>query len=141
MQLYNPGMPLLVTALLAFVTNLQAPAAAPPSEADVKAHAAAIVAAIAAKDFARIEADFDDKVKTALPAGRFGAGFDTLALQVGTLKRCGENVRVRTIADKQMVIQACEFERARLDFQVAFDTSNRISGIGFRPAASAVPYV
>ena len=42
------------------------------------------------------------------------------------------------IADKEMVITACAFERATIDVQFAFDTSGRISGLVFRPAASAV---
>ena len=45
------------------------------------------------------------------------------------------------IADKQMVITPCEFERAKIDVQFAFDSAGRISGLVFRPAASAaVPY-
>jgi uncharacterized protein len=36
-----------------------------------------------------------------------------------------------------MVITPCEFERARVDIQFAFDTSGRISGLVFRPSANA----
>src|SRR5262245_32244717 len=37
-----------------------------------------------------------------------------------------------------MVITPCEFERAKIDIQIAFDTGNRISGLFLRPAAA--PY-
>jgi uncharacterized protein len=134
-------MPLLVTALLAFVTNVQAQAPAAPSDANFTAHAAAILAAIQSKDYAAVEAQFDDRMKAALPPGRFGSGWDTLLAQSGPLKQCGVNVRVRAIDDKHMVIQTCEFEKSRLDFQVAFDPANRISGIAFRPVAGGAPAV
>jgi dienelactone hydrolase len=129
-------MALLVTACLAFVTFMQAPAPA----ADPKAHAAAVIAAMTGQDFSKIEAEFDDKMKAALPAGRLAVTWQGLVAQVGALKGCGGDVRVRAIADKQMVITPCEFERAKIDVQLAFDTANRISGFVMRPAAAAVPY-
>jgi dienelactone hydrolase len=130
-------MPLLVTLLLAFVTNLQAQA---PSEAEARTRAATVLASIRSGDFASVEAQFDDPMKAALPPGRLEAGWNSLAAQAGPLKQCG-NVRVRAIAGKQMVIHSCQFERATLDFQVAFDGGLKISGIAFRPAAAApVPY-
>lgn len=129
-------MALLVTACLAFVTLMQAPAPA----ADPKAHAAAVIAAMTGQDFSKIEAEFDDKMKAALPAGRLAVTWQGLVAQVGALKGCGGDVRVRAIADKQMVITPCEFERAKIDVQLAFDTANRISGFVMRPAAVAVPY-
>ncbi|HEY2431251.1 MAG TPA: alpha/beta fold hydrolase [Vicinamibacterales bacterium] len=134
-------MPLLVTLLLALVTNLDAQAPAALSDADYTAHAAAVLASIASKNYAGVEAQFDDRMKAALPPGRFGAGWDSLLMQAGALKQCGSHVRVRAIDDKHMVIQTCEFEKAKLDFQIAFDPANRISGLAFRPAAAAAaPY-
>jgi dienelactone hydrolase len=134
-------MPLLVTVALSLITNLQAQSVAPPSDADLKAHAAAIIASLQAKDLASVEAQFDGKMQAALPPGRLGASWNTLLAQAGALKQCGENVRVRAVADTHMVIQTCEFERTKIDFQVAFDAANRISGMVFRPVATApVPY-
>ena len=131
-------MPLLITAWLAFVTIAQAPPAS--QAADPKAHAAAVLAAITAGEFAKVEADFDDKVKAALPPGRLAASWQTLLAQVGALKTCSGDVRVTAIADKQMVITPCEFERAKVDVQFAFSADGRISGLAMRPAASTAPY-
>ena len=130
-------MPLLVTAGLVFVTFSQvAPAPAP----DQRPHAAAVVAAISAKEFAKVEEQFDEKMKAALPPGRLGLTWEALLVQLGPLKACGGDVRVVAIADKQMVITPCEFERGKLDLQVAFDTGSHISGLALRPAAAAAPY-
>ncbi len=60
--------------------------------------------------------------------------------QAGAYKSCGTEPRVVKIGDKEMVITACAFERATVDVQFAFDSSGRISGLAFRPGASAVSY-
>src|SRR5262245_58182253 len=128
-------MPLLVTAWLAFVTI----SGGPPAQAtDQKPHAAAVIAAMSAKEFSTVEDQFDDKMKAALPPGRLAATWNGVLAQVGAFKGCGADVRVRAIADKQMVITPCEFERAKLDIQIAFDAGSRISGLFLRPAAA--PY-
>ena len=127
-------MPSLVLAILLFVTNQ---AATPQVDASSKARA--VVAALTSGDFAAIEAQFTDQMKAALPPGRLAASWTTLVTQVGALKSCSTQGTLRAIADKQMVITPCEFERAKIDVQVAFDSEGRISGLALRPAASAPP--
>jgi uncharacterized protein len=129
-------MPLPVTAWLLFVTILQGQAPVP----DQKAHAASVIVALVAKDFASVEVQFDEKMQAALPPGRLAAAWNALLAQAGAFKRCGTDIRVRTITDKQMVITPCEFERAPIDLQLAFASDNKISGFTMRPAAAAVPY-
>jgi dienelactone hydrolase len=107
---------------------------------DVTALARAALAAIVANEFAKVEEQFTVAVKAALPAGRLAAIWTGLQRQAGAYPSCGAEPRVRSIADKQMVITRCEFERAAIDVQFAFDSAGRISGLAFRPAAAAVPY-
>ena len=136
-------MPLLITACVAFVTFLQGQSSANAASGDPAARARAILASFTAKDFSKIEAQFDDKMKGALPPGRLEALWATLQGQAGAFKGCSADSRIRTIADKTMVITACDFERAKVDAQIAFDESGRISGLAFRPAgggAADTPY-
>lgn len=126
-------MPSVLPAALLLLTISQA---AWPA-GDQKAHAAAVLASMAAGDFAAVEAQFDDRMKAALPAGRLAAAWNGLLAQVGALKGCGGDVRVRAIADKQMVITPCDFERAKVDVQLAFGAGGTISGFTMRPAAAA----
>jgi len=86
-------MSLLVTALMVFVTFSQEPAAAQPG--DPKPRAAAIIAALAAKDFTKVEDQFDDKMKAALPTERLAMAWGTILAQAGAFKSCGTAVRVR----------------------------------------------
>jgi dienelactone hydrolase len=126
----------LVLAFVLFVTNQ-----AGTTQVDAASKARAVIAALTSGDFASIEAQFTDQMKAALPPGRLAASWTTLATQVGALKACDSQGTVRAIADKQMVITPCDFERAKIDVQVAFDTDGRISGLALRPAAAPpVPY-
>ena len=127
-------MPSLVLAWLLFVTNLHAQSPAAQAAPDVVSHARAIVASLTAGEFSKVEAQFDDKVKAALPPGRLETLWTGLLDQVGAYKSCSPDSRVVTIGDKQMVITPCEFERAKIDLQIALDPAGRISGLTYRPA-------
>ena len=131
-------MPLLVTAWLMFVTFPQGTPAV-----DALSRGRAAVAALTAREFAKVETEFDEKM-TAAATGRLAAMWTRLLAQAGAWKQCSADSRVVAIAGKQMVITACEFERATVDVQFAFDRAGRISGFTFRPvtpaAPAAVPY-
>jgi uncharacterized protein len=114
---------------------------APPQSIDATSRARDVLAAIAAGNFANVEAQFTDQMKAALPPGRLAAMWQGLARQFGRYRSCGTEPRVRDIADKRMVITPCQFEWAAVDIQFAFDGAGRISGLAMRPGArSDVPY-
>ena len=125
-------MPLLATVIVCLAI-MQSPAQQPSSDAVARAHA--VLASIAANDFAQVEARFTEAMTAALPSGNLAARWTALQKQAGAFKTCGKDSRVRPIADKVMVITPCEFERATIDVQFAFDRSGRISGLAFRPSA------
>jgi dienelactone hydrolase len=114
---------------------LQAPVSATQAP-DALAHARTVLSAIAAGEFAKVEADFTTQMQKALPPGRLGAMWAALQGQAGAFKSCETEPRVVRIADKEMVITACTFERATVDVQFAFDPAGRISGLVFRPVSS-----
>jgi len=126
-------LPLAGFALAAALLQAPSPAAQP---LDATAHARAVLSSIAAGEFAKVEADFTNEMRAALPSGRLAAMWTALQGQAGTYKSCGPDPRVVKIGDKEMVITACAFERATIDIQFAFDSSGRISGMVFRPAAN-----
>jgi dienelactone hydrolase len=134
-------MTLLVTAALLLVSSLPSPSRAQQPPPDVISMNRAVLAALTSGEFATIEDQFTPEMKGALPSGRLAALWTALQTRVGALKQCGTEPRVRHIADKQMVITTCEFERTTADVQFAFDSAGRISGLTFRPGATpAVPY-
>ena len=131
---YNRRMPSLVLACLLFVTNWQDTGTRASGTVDLTAKAAALVASLLAKDSSRIEEQFDDKMKAALPPGRLAVTWEALLGQAGAFERCGTDVRVRTIATT-MVITPCEFARApRHPAGVRHRRPD--PGLVFRPAAT-----
>jgi len=133
-------MTLFVTPVLLAVI-LQVPMPPQPSAPDVVALSQAVHARAAAGEFASVEERFTDQMKAAMPPGRMAELWKSLVTQVGAHKSCEPKPRVVAIADKQMVITPCDFERARIDIQLAFDSAGRISGMAMRPAAAATaPY-
>jgi dienelactone hydrolase len=124
-----PRVFVLATALLqASVSVTQPP--------DARAHARTALSAIAAGEFAKVEADFTAQMQKALPPGRLGAMWAALQHQAGAFKSCESEPRVVKIGDKEMVITTCAFERATVDVQFAFDGGGRISGLVFRPVSN-----
>lgn len=107
-----------------------------PAE-DARPRARAVLRFLEASEYAKVEDQFTPEMKAALPPGRLAAMWTGLLNQAGALKGCGTDVRVVRIDDKQMVITACQFERAKLDIQFAFDSAGRISGLAFRPPTGA----
>jgi dienelactone hydrolase len=112
---------------------------AAPQQRTAADRAQAVVAQLAAGDFAAVEAQFDDKVKAALPPGRLAATWGTLTAQVGALQK-QVSVRAQDMGAVRVGIVTCQFERATLHVQVAFGADGRISGLAIRPVAPSVPY-
>jgi dienelactone hydrolase len=127
---------------LLLATLLQAPAPAQQSPPDVLPLARAAIDALIAGDFTKIEAQFTDEMKAALASGKLAAGWASALRQLGALRSCGTEPKVVKIDDKQMVITPCEFEKATLDLQFAFDSAGRIGGMSMRPAGkpASAPY-
>ena len=126
----------LLAPAVIVATLLQAqPAPRQPAPEPVP-KALAMLAAMAANEFAKVEAQFTDNMKAAWPAGRLAATWAKLVFQAGPFKSCGTDPRVVGIDSKTMVITPCQFERGTLNIQLAFDDAGRISGMVFRPAAS-----
>src|SRR5688500_15534385 len=132
----------MLTAILlsVFLLQLPSPAQQPPP-ARVVPQAQAALAAVLAGEFAKVEEQFTDEVKAALPPGRLATLWTTLLAQAGAHKGCEASPRVVAIADKQMVITKCEFARAAVNVQFAFDTAGQVCGLALPPGAGApVPY-
>ena len=130
-------MTLFVTVPVLLAVTLQVPTPPQQSAPDVVAQSQTLLAGFVAGEFGSIEARFTDEMKAAFPPGRLTELWKGLVNQVGAHKSCESKPRVVAIADKQMVITACDFERAKIDIQFAFDRAGRISGMTVRPAAGA----
>lgn len=121
-------------ALLALSQQPQPPASA-------VAHAEAVVRQMTSGDFSGIEAQFDDRMKAALPPGRLAQTWGQITSQVGAYQK-EAGTREQTSGAYHIGVVTCAFERASIDVSVVFDAEGRIAGLTMRPApAAATPYM
>src|SRR5688500_7481387 len=126
--------------LILFACLLAAPSAAQPDKPDFVQLARATVERLISGDIAALPATFDEKVRAALPEEKLRALRASVLSQFGSFRRAGEPA-LQTKDDFRIAIVPAEFEKARLDFQIAFNASGQIIGLNMRPAASTTPFI
>ena len=121
-------------------TQAAPPPVTRPAVATLVPRAEAAVDALAAKEFAKVFAQFNATVKAALPEEKLRAVWDSVQTQAGAFqRRTGVTTQVR--GDLTAVAVACDFERAKVEVIFIFDATGEIGGLQMRPApAPAPPY-
>lgn len=131
----------LAVTLSCFPVLAQAPAASPtpaPSPAtadqteDTATAAQRIIHQLAAGEFSKIEALYDERMSSALPPGKLAESWPSLIQQQGAFESIVDTQTIR-VQGLEVVKLACKFANATLDATVAFDPDGKIAGLGFRP--------
>lgn len=92
------------------------------------------------QEFAKAETLFTDQMKAALPEDKLKATWSTLLMQAGAFKQ-QRGARVEPVGNMQRVTVTVDFERAPLDFVVAYNPAGLIGGFNVRPyAPPAAPW-
>ena len=92
---------------------------------------------LAKKDFQAAESYFSDEVKAQLSAAKLEEVWNSLPSQVGNFKR-QTDVKTEKVKDAIIVvIITVEFEKANLDFHIAFDKNGKIGGLFFKPSQTS----
>src|SRR3974377_641621 len=115
---------------------LAAVAAALAQNPDDEALGRALVAELSARQFDKVEAQFDDQMKAALPLAKMPEVWDSILAQVGSFK----GITAAKVLQKQGLAAAfvtCEFERATLDPQIYMDSRGQVKGLFFAPPAAS----
>jgi dienelactone hydrolase len=120
---------LLLLLLVPFTIHAQ-------DQTDVDA-AKEVVAKFVSGDFAGIYAQLSDQVKAAVTQDQLGQAWDGIVKSAGAFQQIGD---INGDAATHSVVLTLEFEKAALDFHIAF-ADNQIVGLRFTPAASATPAV
>jgi hypothetical protein len=133
----------VLAAASAVVFSIGAPSLAqqqaPPPPPSRITQAEAVVDALAAREFAKVSAQFDAKMKTALPDDALGSGWDDAIAKIGRFLRRAP-ARERQQGEHTVVQIVCDFERGQMDMGIVFDVSGQIAGMQMRPTAPAVEY-
>jgi dienelactone hydrolase len=112
-----------------------------PQVASPKAIAAAEAAvdALAARDFAKVFAQFAAPMQMAISLEKLSGTWDTIQAQAGGfLKRTGSRAEMRGVYT--VVVVTCDFERNKVEVIATIDAAGEIAGLQARPAQPAVAY-
>ncbi|MGI8555995.1 MAG: DUF3887 domain-containing protein [Pyrinomonadaceae bacterium] len=111
---------------------LMAASAFGQNQTDNSARAKSFIDALAKKDFAAAENYFNDDVKSKISAEELTKIWDSLTAQVGDFKAQGKVSKTQK-DNLEIFLIPCEFEKANLDIQTAFDAQGKIAGLFFLP--------
>ena len=110
----------------------QPPADRPEESSATTAAAQKVIHQLVAGEFAKVEAQYDQRMAEALPPGKLGESWPGLIQQEGAFESITgtQTIRVQGIDVVKLV---CKFANATLDATVAFDADGKIAGLSFRP--------
>src|SRR5579862_4959902 len=122
---------LSVTAQAQQSPPAQTPADQREESSPTTAAAQKVIQQLVAGDFAKIEAQYDQRMAEALPPGKLGESWPGLIQQEGAFESITgtQTIRVQGI---EVVKLVCKFANATLDATVAFDADGKIAGLSFR---------
>ena len=102
---------------------------------DFEALARDVVQELSARQYDKVEAQFDATLAAAMPLEKLQSFWDAILAQTGAFKA----ITHVTSAEQQgyhVITLACAFEKAPLNLRLAFDKGSRIAGFFLVPAAA-----
>ncbi len=129
---------LRITALLLVVLSF---AQQPAVQQDTEARARAIVAALVAGDFAKVEAQYDEQMAKALPPGAIAASWNVSASQLGSFESV-TSVQTQQAGAYQVAVAVCVFKNYSFNLRMVFNDKGQLVGltsVGLTPRAAWAP--
>src|SRR5271165_3302323 len=103
---------------------------------DFEALGKEVVNELVARQFDKVELQFDEQMKAALPITKLPEVWDSILAQAGPFKSIVSS-RVMEKQGLHAAIVTCEFERAMLDAKIFMDAQGQVKGLFFEPASNA----
>ncbi len=102
---------------------------------DFEAIGKEVVNELVARQFDKLELQFDEQMKTALPITKLPEVWDSILAQAGPFKSIVAS-RATERQGLHAAIVTCEFERATLDAKIFMDAQGQVKGLFFEPASA-----
>jgi len=93
---------------------------------------------LAARDYAKVEAQFDLAMHLILPVSKLSAAWDATIMQAGDFKSI-VGVRQKELQGYQIVFVTCQFANRSLDTKVVFNSRGQVTGLFFVPTTAQSP--
>ena len=107
----------------------------PAREAALKAKAAVMVECLTTGQYQKATENFDIDMRTMLPPDKLRTAWSGVRSQLGPFVEVKE-YRFEKGRNLDVVHAICRLEKDSIDIQMAFDSSQRMSGLYFRPVAA-----
>jgi hypothetical protein len=101
---------------------------------DFEALARGVVQELSARQYDKVEAQFDARMAAAMPLEKLQSFWDATLAQTGAFKAV-TGVTSAELQGYHVVTLACAFEKAPLNLRLAFDKGSKIAGFFLVPAA------
>jgi hypothetical protein len=121
---------------LFFVPPAAPAASASGKQPDYAGIGRATVAEIAQGQWNVVEAQFDQRMKTALPQSKLSSVWQQITGKVGAFKSI-TGVKLSEQAGYHVAMVACSFANSNLDAKVVIDSTGHIAGLFFLPPATS----
>jgi hypothetical protein len=126
----------IVTLALLLAIPASQQTAPPP---DAEAHARAIVAALVAGEFAKIEAQYDETLSRTLPPGALAKSWAGSAAQLGPFESI-TGVQVQQAGTNHVAIATCAFKNYVVTLRMVFNDKGQLSAFGSTGATSTATW-
>ena len=118
-----------IHALIAF---LMMGAAAWAQTADLQPQARTLITELAAREYSKVEAQFNAAMHGALPQDKLSETWQALIAQAGSFNSIIQT-RQEEINNFKVVLITCRFERRTMDIKLVFDSWSQVAGLFFVP--------
>src|SRR5215469_9279963 len=102
---------------------------------NLQSQARTLVTELAAREYNKVEAQFDSTMHSVLPERKLSEAWDGVLAQAGDFKSIVQ-IRQEEQQDYQIVFVTCRFAQRTLDIKLVFDSWSQVAGLFFVPAKS-----
>ncbi|NOZ77695.1 MAG: DUF3887 domain-containing protein [Acidobacteria bacterium] len=127
-----------VLALILAITAATFAIAGSHDVPNLQGRARQLVTDLASGRMNAVVAEFDARMRTALPAAKLSQVWDQIQDQAGKFEAIG-TVRHVQAGAYDIILVGCTFARAQLDAKIVYDRKGRVAGFFFLPAQPVAP--
>jgi hypothetical protein len=106
---------------------------------DPQTQGKALVSDLFARQFDKVTAQFDERMKGALPSSKLAEMLDTILAQYGPYRTI-TGTREGELQGFRLVLVTCQFEKTSVNFRLAYDSNMHVAGLFYAPSPPIVEW-
>jgi dienelactone hydrolase len=106
---------------------------------DLQTQGKALVSDLLARQFDKVTAQFDERMKGALPSSKLADLLDTILAQYGPYRSI-TGTHTGELQAYQLVFVTCQFDQTSVDFRLVYDSNAHVAGFFYAPSQPTVEW-